>query len=59
VPAQALLAQAFEGGKVVACVCHGPVCLANVKLSSGKYLIDNKKVRFLTLLCGMCSVTRR
>lgn len=33
----------YESGKVVSAVCHGLAALQNVKLSSGKYLIDGKK----------------
>lgn len=34
----------YERGGVVAAVCHGPAALVNVKLSSGKYLVDGKNV---------------
>ena len=39
-----LLAQAYENGKVVAAVCHGPAALVNVRLSSGKPLIAQRRV---------------
>jgi hypothetical protein len=42
---QALLAQAFEAGKAVASVCHGPLSLANVKLRDGSFMVAGKKVR--------------
>jgi len=32
----------WEAGKVVAAVCHGPVGLANLKLTDGSYLVANK-----------------
>lgn len=38
------VAKAYEGGKVVSAVCHGTVGLLNVKLSTGKFLIDGRKV---------------
>jgi putative intracellular protease/amidase len=39
-----LLAGAFENGKVVAAVCHGPAALVNVRLSDGTLLIKDRKV---------------
>jgi putative intracellular protease/amidase len=41
---QKILAAMYEKGKVVSAVCHGPVCLINVKLKDGSYLVDGKKV---------------
>lgn len=41
---QKILAAMYEKGKVVSAVCHGPVCLINVKLKDGTYLVDGKKV---------------
>jgi len=38
-----LTAAFYDGGKVVAAVCHGPVGLLDVKLQSGSYLLDGKK----------------
>lgn len=38
-----LTAQFYDAGKVVAAVCHGPCGLLEVKLESGKYLLDGKK----------------
>jgi putative intracellular protease/amidase len=40
----ALLATAYESGKVVAAVCHGPAALVNVRLPSGAPLVAGKKV---------------
>jgi putative intracellular protease/amidase len=45
---QTLLALAHENGKVVAAVCHGPAALVNVRLSSGRYLVDGKRVSAFT-----------
>jgi putative intracellular protease/amidase len=39
----ALTAQFYDGGKVVAAVCHGPCGLLGVKVESGKWLLDGKK----------------
>jgi len=39
----ALTAEFENSGKVVAAVCHGPCGLLDVKLQSGKYLLDGKK----------------
>jgi putative intracellular protease/amidase len=39
-----LLAQAYDNGKVVAAVCHGPAALVNVQLSNGKRLIAQRRV---------------
>lgn len=41
---QALIAEFWQAGKIVATVCHGSAALVNVKLSDGDYLIKNKKV---------------
>ena len=38
----------YEGGGVVAAVCHGPAALVNVKLSDGSYLIAGKRVSAFT-----------
>ena len=37
-----LTKEMYEGGKVVASVCHGVAALQNVQLSNGEYLIDGK-----------------
>lgn len=38
----------YERGAVVGAVCHGPVSLLNVKLSSGAYLLAGKNVTSFT-----------
>ncbi|KAI8847791.1 class I glutamine amidotransferase-like protein [Chytridium lagenaria] len=38
----------YEQGGLVAAVCHGPAGIANVKLSSGEYLVKGKKVTGFT-----------
>jgi len=43
-PLATLLAKAYENGKVVAAVCHGPAALVNVRLSNGKPLIAQRRV---------------
>ena len=43
-----LTKQIYENGGVVAAVCHGPAALVNVKLSNGKFLIENKKLTAFT-----------
>lgn len=43
-PVQKVLADMFDSGKVVSAVCHGPVSLANVKLTDGTYLVKGKNV---------------
>ena len=39
-----ITAEIFEAGGVVAAVCHGPAALTDVRLKSGKYLVDGKKI---------------
>lgn len=34
----------YEQGGIVGAVCHGPIALANVKLSNGQYLVANQPV---------------
>lgn len=34
----------YEKGGFVGAVCHGPIALANIKLSSGSYLVEGKEV---------------
>lgn len=41
---QKLLVAFTDAGKVVASVCHGPEALTHVKLASGKWLVEGKKV---------------
>ena len=38
----------YENNGVVSAVCHGPAGLVNIKLKSGKYLVDGKKVNAFT-----------
>lgn len=39
-----LAQEVYEKGGLVGAVCHGPIALANVKLSNGDYLIAGKEV---------------
>src|SRR5262249_21198546 len=41
---QSIIRTMWESGKIVSAVCHGPVCLINVKLSDGSWLVDGKNV---------------
>jgi putative intracellular protease/amidase len=43
-----LAAGIYEGGGVVAAVCHGPSALVNLRLSDGSYLVDGKRVAAFT-----------
>ena len=45
---QQLIREFYEGGKVVAAVCHGPIALANATLSDGSYLIADQPVTGLS-----------
>ncbi|NUO52758.1 MAG: type 1 glutamine amidotransferase domain-containing protein [Polyangiaceae bacterium] len=45
---QKVAASIYEGGGVVGAVCHGPAGLVNIKLSSGKHLVDGKEVAAFT-----------
>ncbi|MBL4662598.1 MAG: type 1 glutamine amidotransferase domain-containing protein [Flavobacteriaceae bacterium] len=38
----------YESNRVIGAVCHGPVALLNVTLSSGKNLLENKNVNSFT-----------
>ena len=38
----------YEGGGCVAAVCHGPAALVNIKLSTGRYLVEGKSVSAFT-----------
>ncbi len=40
--------QIYENNGVVSAVCHGPAGLVNIKLSSGEYLVNGKKVNAFT-----------
>jgi putative intracellular protease/amidase len=44
----ALIREFWESGKVVGAVCHGPIALANVKLSDGSFLVDGSAVTGFT-----------
>lgn len=39
-----LAATVYENGGTVGAVCHGPIALANIKLSNGDYLVAGKEV---------------
>jgi putative intracellular protease/amidase len=39
-----IIRDAYESGKHVAFVCHGPAALVNVKLTDGTFLVAGKKV---------------
>lgn len=41
---QSFVKNQYESGKIVAAICHGVSGLLNVKLSNGKYLINNKVI---------------
>ncbi len=43
-----IAAKIYENNGVVSAVCHGPAGLVNIRLSTGKYLIDGKKVNGFT-----------
>lgn len=43
-----LAAKIYDAGGVVGAVCHGPAGLVNIKLASGKHLVDGKKVAAFT-----------
>lgn len=43
-----IAATIYEKNGIVGAVCHGPSGLVNIKLSSGKYLIEGKKVSGFT-----------
>jgi len=36
--------EVYEKGGIIGAVCHGPIALANTKLSSGEYLVAGKEV---------------
>ena len=38
----------YEHGGIVSAVCHGPAALVNVKLSSGKFLVEGKNLTSFT-----------
>jgi putative intracellular protease/amidase len=41
---QRLSREIYEKGGIVSAVCHGPIALANVRLSDGQYLVTGKEV---------------
>lgn len=43
-----IAAKIYENNGVVSAVCHGPSGLLNIKLSNGKYLIQDKKINGFT-----------
>lgn len=43
-----VIAKMYENKKIVSAVCHGPVALLNVKLTTGKFLLEGKKVTCFT-----------
>lgn len=43
-----VIAGAFESGKVIGAVCHGPVALLNVTLSDGSAFLDGKQIAAFT-----------
>jgi len=40
----AMLARHYEGGGIVAAVCHGPAALAEVRLADGRMLVEGKRM---------------
>lgn len=44
----AIATKIYENNGVVGAVCHGPAGIINIKLSTGKYLIDGKKINGFT-----------
>ncbi|WP_214764109.1 type 1 glutamine amidotransferase domain-containing protein [Exiguobacterium sp. s141] len=45
---QRVIRDTYEGGNVVAAVCHGPIGLVNVNLSNGDPLVKDKRVTGFT-----------
>jgi putative intracellular protease/amidase len=45
---QDALAHFADNGKLIGAVCHGPAGFVDVKLSSGKYLVDGKRITSFT-----------
>lgn len=43
-----IAAKIYENNGVVGAVCHGPAGLVNIKLSNGKYLVEDKKINAFT-----------
>ena len=47
-PLSSLAGKVYDSGGVVGAVCHGPAGLVNVKLASGRYLVDGKRLAAFT-----------
>jgi putative intracellular protease/amidase len=45
---QSLLSEAFEDGRIVAAVCHGPAALVDVRLADGEPLVKGRRVTGFT-----------
>ena len=45
---QSIARQIYEGGGVVAAVCHGPAALVNVTLSNGRPLVEGRRIAAFT-----------
>jgi len=45
---QSAVRTAWESGKVVAAVCHGPAAFVNVRLSDGSWFVDGKSISVFT-----------
>jgi len=45
---QSAIRTMYEGGKIVAAVCHGPAAFVNVKLSNGSWLVNDKTLSTFT-----------
>lgn len=45
---QSVVRKAWEDGKIVGAVCHGPAALVDVKLSDGSWLVDSKTLSVFT-----------
>tara|TARA_R110002049_G_scaffold62062_7_gene166308 strand:+ start:95 stop:769 length:675 start_codon:yes stop_codon:yes gene_type:complete len=43
-----IIKNAYESGKVIGAVCHGPSALLNVTLSDGSYLLEGKRINSFT-----------
>lgn len=43
-----IAAKIYENNGIVSAVCHGPAGLVNIKLNSGKYLVDGKRINAFT-----------
>jgi len=45
---QSAVRKAWESGKIIGAVCHGPAALVDVKLSDGSWLVDGKTLSVFT-----------